>query len=243
MLYEAIVKQNLLAETTSLFGRKYPQSSGAQNILRKSVTFVFKLCIRIPVPLATHRGQQARTSNTCVSTSLRIWGSVVHLLILFLKYHCSCVVWSQYALVYVPSCTVISKRFLLLRAVCVYVYVNASFCMKHSPLSQPVRERIWLFYRISLCLKMLLRDVQLERWGLHWSLQVSLFFSPQGRRSIVHIQLLQKSSPPLRSTLPVWLADSLFGETQLSWEIVIREGEGGLSGRWGQSCSALQISG
>lgn len=42
MLYEAIVKQNLLAETTNLFGRKYPQSSGAQNILRKNVTFVFK---------------------------------------------------------------------------------------------------------------------------------------------------------------------------------------------------------
>lgn len=123
--------KNLLAETTSRFGREYPQSNEAQNILRKNVTFVFKLCMRIPVPLATYGGQQARTSNICVSTSLHIWCSVVHLLILFLKYHCSCVVWSQYALVYVPSCTVISKHFLLLRAVCVYV----SFCMKHFPLS------------------------------------------------------------------------------------------------------------
>lgn len=80
---------------------------------------------------------------------------------------------------------------------CIFVYEALP-----SVSSQPVGKRIWLFYRILLCLKKLLRDVQLEGWGLHWSLQVSLFFSPQGRRSVVHIQLLQKSSPPLRSIFP-----------------------------------------
>ena len=36
------------------------------------------------------------------------------------------------------------------------------------------------------------------------------------------------------------LADLLFGGTQLSWEV---DGEGGLTGRWGQSCSGFRISG
>lgn len=85
------------------------------------------------------------------------------------------------------------------------MFVNASLCTKRSSLSllSLSGKEFDYFIEYLFCLKKLLRDVQLERWGLHWSLRVSLFFSPWGRRSVVHIQLLQKSFPPLRSLLPV----------------------------------------
>lgn len=99
VFYEAVVKQKFLAENTSSFGRKriFPVQWCSKYF--KNVAFVFKLCIRKSVPFGKAGRPTAVTSNISVSTSSRVWLSVVHLLILFLTYRCSCGVWSQYALV------------------------------------------------------------------------------------------------------------------------------------------------
>lgn len=122
--------------------------------------------------------------------------------------------------------------------------VNASLCMKHSPLSLLSLSGKEFDYFIEFCLfEEIIEGCSAGRMRFALKFASEFIFLSSGKKVCSPHPSPPKVISSSQEHLPCLLADSLFGGMQLSWEIVVREGEGGLTGGWDQSCSRLQISG
>lgn len=114
------------------------------------------------------------------------------------------------------------------------VCVNASLCMKHSPLSLLSLLGKEFDYFIEFCC------VWRNYWGMFsWEDEVctevcEFIFVSSGKKGCSPHGATAKVISSSQEHLACLLADSLFGGTRLSREVVIREEEGDLTGRWVQ---------
>ena len=105
--------------------------------------------------------------------------------------------------------------------------------------SQPVGKRVRLFYRIFVLFEEIIEVCLAGKMRFAQKFASEFIFLSSGKKVRSPHPAPPKVISCFQECLACLLTDSLFGGMWLSWEVVVREGEGGLTGRWGQSCSAL----